>query len=263
MVKSDQEEAIKAVVTDVGRLRASGGGGKYVMEHSPVKASAGNGVIEKGIQSIEGQVRVLLDALETRWGVKIPVYHPVICYLIEYAAFLLNRFEVGNDGKTNYERCKGKRAKTLGIEFGEAIFWRRKLVGGALGKLSVTWEDGVYLGVKGKTGEIVVADGKGVWKARSVQRKPMSERWCCKTADLVKFVPWRTSADDPDEDGEIPSAVKLGEELAMGEAERERGDARFRSETSVHYQGRSRRTRLHCRMPRLPCHTSWNVSSGT
>ena len=150
VMKSDQEEAIKAVVTDVGRLRASGGGGKYVMEHSPVKASASNGVIERGIQSIEGQVRVLLDALETRWGVKIPVYHPVICYLIDYASFLLNRFEVGHDGKKNYERCKGKRAKTLGIEFGEATFWRRKLVGGALGKLSVTWADGVYLGVKGQ-----------------------------------------------------------------------------------------------------------------
>ena len=45
IVKSDQEEAIKVVVTDVGRLRAAGGGGKYVMEHSPMKASASNGVI--------------------------------------------------------------------------------------------------------------------------------------------------------------------------------------------------------------------------
>ena len=58
--------------------------------------------------------------------VEIPIEHPIVCYIVEYAAVLLNRFEVGADGKTNYERCKGKRATTLGIEFGEAIMWRRK-----------------------------------------------------------------------------------------------------------------------------------------
>ena len=110
VVKSDEEPSMQTVVQDVGRLRAAGGGGKYVMEHSPVKASASNGCIERGIQSIEGQVRVLLDALEARWGVSIPVDHAIMCYLIEYSAFLLNRFEVGHDGKTNYERRKNKKA---------------------------------------------------------------------------------------------------------------------------------------------------------
>ena len=147
MVKSDQEPTIKEVVNDVGKLRAAGGGGKFVIENSPVGASASNGVIERGIQSITGQARVLLDRLEAKWKSKIPYAHPILCYIVEYAASLLNRFEVGHDGKTSYERCKGKKAKTLGIEFGEAVFWKRKLSGGALGKLTVTWEDGVYLGV--------------------------------------------------------------------------------------------------------------------
>ena len=53
-LKSDQEEAIKSVVAGVGKLRAAGGGGKFIVENSPVGASASNGVIECGIQSIEG-----------------------------------------------------------------------------------------------------------------------------------------------------------------------------------------------------------------
>ena len=53
-VKSDQEESIKRVVRDVGRLRAAVGGGRFVEEMSPVRASASNGVIERGIQSVEG-----------------------------------------------------------------------------------------------------------------------------------------------------------------------------------------------------------------
>jgi hypothetical protein len=200
-VKSDQEEAIKSVVKDVGRLRAAAGGGRFVEEMSPVGASASNGVIERGIQSIEGQVRVLLGALESRWKVKMPVDHPILCYMIEYAAYLLNRFEVGRDGRTSYERCKGKKAKTLGIEFGESVHWKRKPVGGALGKLSVMWEDGVYLGMKGKTGEVIIGNKNGIWKARTVQRKPAGERWAAGGADEVRHAPWRTTDDDPEVDG--------------------------------------------------------------
>ena len=209
VVKSDQEEAIKSVVSEVGKLRAAGGGGKFIVENSPVGSSASNGIIERGIQSIEGQVRVLMDALEDRWKLRIPIDHPIICFLVEYAAFLLNRFEVGRDGMTSYERCKGKKANTLGIEFGEAVHWKRKLQGGALGKMSVTWADGVYLGARGKSGEIVVGDCHGIWKARSVQRKPFDERWSNKSVDMVRHVPWQSSNEDPDADGPLPAVIRL------------------------------------------------------
>ena len=89
---------------------------------------------------------------------------------MEYAAVLINRFEVGADGKTSYERNKGKKATTLGIEIGEAVLWRRKKVGGALGKLTCMWEDGIFLGIMGKSGELIIGDGKGVWKTRSIHR---------------------------------------------------------------------------------------------
>ena len=149
VVKSDQEPAMKSIVEDIGRCRAAAGGRKYIVESSPVGSSASNGVVERAVQSVEQQVRVMKDAIERRWGLKVPIAHPVITWLVEYASLLLNRFEVGRDGKTAYERCKGKPAKTLGIEFGEVILWKRKPSGGALGKLTCMWEDGVYLGIRG------------------------------------------------------------------------------------------------------------------
>ena len=144
VVKSDQEPAITSIVAEVGRVRAAGGGGRYVVENSPVRSSASNGVVERAIQSVAQQTRVFKGALEATRGAKIPSKHYVIPWVVEYAGFLLNRFEVGSDGKTAYERCKGKRAKTSGIEFGEAILWRRRPVGGALAKLTCLWEDGVF-----------------------------------------------------------------------------------------------------------------------
>ena len=35
----------------------------------------------------------------------------------------MNRLEVSVDGKTEYERCKEKKAEVLGLEFGEKVLW--------------------------------------------------------------------------------------------------------------------------------------------
>ena len=88
----------------------------------------------------------------------MPIEHPVWPWLVDYAAFLLTRGEVGKDGKTAYERSRGKEAKLQGFEFGEGVLWKRRWEGGPLGKLSCMWEDGVFLGVKGTTGELMVGN---------------------------------------------------------------------------------------------------------
>ena len=81
----------------------------------------------------------------------------------------------GQRWRTAYERIKGKRAKIQGLEFGEGVLWKRKRAGGPLGKLACMWNDGVFLGMKGGTGEIIVGDERGVWVTRSVRRKPIEE----------------------------------------------------------------------------------------
>ena len=66
------------------------------------------------------------------------------------------------DGRTAYERLRGKEAKLPGFEFGEGVMWKRRREGGPLRKLACMWDDGVFLGVKGSTGEFIVGDGKGI-----------------------------------------------------------------------------------------------------
>ena len=78
LVKTDQEPAIKAIMEEAGRVRAADGGGKYLMEQSPVGSSASNGIVERAIQSVQGQVRVMKDALENKWGAKIGAKHSVV-----------------------------------------------------------------------------------------------------------------------------------------------------------------------------------------
>ena len=80
--------------------------------------------------------------------------------------------------------------------------WKRRPQAGPLGKLSCLWSDGIYLGVKGSTGEYIVGDGAGVWKTRTVWRKIESERWNKDTIKLVGGVPWKVNPQDPNVDGE-------------------------------------------------------------
>ena len=74
--------------------------------------------------------------------------HPVWAWLVEYAAFLWTRFNVSKDGKTAYERLKGKRAKVHGIEFGEAILWKRRQEGGPSANWPVCGKTGYMWGSK-------------------------------------------------------------------------------------------------------------------
>ena len=67
IVRSDQEPAVMSIIEEVGKIRAQRGGGRFVVENSPVGSSQSNGVAEKAIQSVQGQVRVLKLALEKRW----------------------------------------------------------------------------------------------------------------------------------------------------------------------------------------------------
>ena len=134
IVKCDQEAAVTAILDKVREIQvANGVMAPVIPEYSPVGSKQSNGVVERGIQSVEGQVRTMRDALEERIGVTLEIGDTIWPWLVEYAGHLLNRHEVGHDGKTAYERLKGKEATTLGIEFGESVHWKeRKTKGQAL-----------------------------------------------------------------------------------------------------------------------------------
>ena len=80
VAKSDQEPSIKKLVEDVGRSRGEGSG-RWIAEFSPVKSSASNGVVERGIQSAQGQIRVLKDGLESRWKREIAAVECIVPWI--------------------------------------------------------------------------------------------------------------------------------------------------------------------------------------
>ena len=165
-------------------------------ENSPVFSSKSNGIVERAVQSVQGMIRTLRSAVEEKWKVKLPTDHAIWPRMAEYAGYLLSRAEVGKDGRTAYERLKGKKAKLQRHEFGEAVLWKRRPEGGPLGKLTCMWDDGVYLGVKPTTGEMIIGDERGVWRTRTTRKKCGSEKWDPENVKKIAGVPgrrtWRT-----------------------------------------------------------------------
>ena len=64
------------------------------------------------------------------------------------------------------------------------------------------------MGVKTLFGEFIVGDGQGVWKTRTMRRRPLEERWDSGGASMVVGVPWKTSEADENADGEeLPPVI--------------------------------------------------------
>jgi hypothetical protein len=89
--------------------------------------------------------------------------------------------------------------------------------------LTCMWDDGVYLGVKSTTGELVIGTKSGVWRTRTVRRKPVEERWAAKNMLMVGGVPWNTNEADENPDGQAMrgGVIRLDGGAALGEGEKE------------------------------------------
>ena len=151
ILRCDQEPAIVDLMNKVSDLRAS----PTLVEHSPVGDSQANGLAERAVQSVQKQVRTLLLALERNLGMAIGVLHPCFPWLVEHAADVLNKFQLGKDGMSAWQRLKGRPYSGLMLEFGSKILHRvvQKPVGG---EMVARWLPGIWLGKRFGSEEHVV-----------------------------------------------------------------------------------------------------------
>ena len=77
----------------------------------------------------------------------------------------------GDDGKTGYERLKGKKCHHEIVEFGEKVHYKLNTKGkGKDEKLEIKWGEGFFLGKWWRTGEAVIGTSNGVIRAGTIRR---------------------------------------------------------------------------------------------
>ena len=199
ILKSDQERSLRAIHHEVQKLRAAL---MTIPEHSPKGESQSNGVIERGNRTITEQVRVMIIDLEEKLGWKISAKHPIMSWLVEHAAFVVSYIQTGADGKTPYERHKGKKANFSLCAFGEQIHYMPLKGKDRPGKRNPRYLDGIWLGISEINGEVFVGTPEGVQRTRSVLQSP--DRRSKEKAQAVRGLPWKHEPSDESAEGGVP-----------------------------------------------------------
>ena len=117
-------------------------------------------------------MRTLKIATEKNLGVIMDVQSPVFSWMVEYAADVLTKCSVGEDGRTPYERIKQKKYHGEMVEFASMVMVKLqgKLQGGIM---KDRWIPGLWLGKKWSSDEHIVSVASGrVVRARDVRLFP-------------------------------------------------------------------------------------------
>ena len=125
---------------------------------------------------------------------------------------------VGKDGKTAYERKRGRRCNIPTERFGEKI-WYKELHGKSdkKHKMESDWSEGLWLGHSRNSNEILVGTRDGVVRAWAIRKKPYEEQW---DGDLIKNMKGTPAQPNPTKPGiVIPIRITFEEKPEDKEAE--------------------------------------------
>ena len=109
----------------------------------------------------------------------------MIDWIIEHAAFLINKFSIGHDGMTPHERLVGQKWRRPLVEFGEMVLAKLAIKNKKKGKekknkkkLAARSIEAVWVGQVPRTGEHMVIKSNGdAVRCRTIRRVPVDVRW--------------------------------------------------------------------------------------
>ena len=186
ILKSDTERALVALRSRLQEMYPTLG-----TEDATKGESQSNGLIESYVGKIQAQARTMKSALDRHYPGLLHSRHPVLPWMIDYAAALMSRFNRGSDGFTPYERSTGKKWRVQVPEFGEAV-WYQPLKGErASGKLEAKFEEGIFLGIQEGSALKWVGTPTGVQRSWSIKCKAGSDRWDQAMMEVMIGLPWK------------------------------------------------------------------------
>ena len=202
--KSDGEPALMDVVKRVKQIRAA----ETIPRNPPAHDPQSNGVAERAVQEVKGQLRKIKIALDRRIGKKVDPKSAIMQWMVPHASDVINKFLVGADGRTAYYRLRNKNFKQKVVEFGEIV--KAKPLRKATRKRSLRPRvvDAISVGMHPRSNEhrVVLLDGGPAIKVRTIFRVPDSAKWSAAAIEGVAATPRKPNPKD--EDQEEPEHAK-------------------------------------------------------
>ena len=178
ILQIDPEPSLKALVAEV----TSEVGGLSV-RHSPTGWKLAQGAVGTLQSNLYAQIRALKLDLEARHpGFDLSITHRLFSWLVKHAQWLLNRYAQKSDGLTPFEKRWGKPCSGSLCRFAEVVHFRK------VGKLPKAVP--ARLGRDTESNQHFVATPHGVFKTRSLRRRPPSEQIHKALLESLKATPW-------------------------------------------------------------------------
>lgn len=211
-IKTDNEAALNApVVKAIEKAMARSNDKVDVETHviateDPVPyESQRNGAIEVGARIVRGLFRTLKLCLEDRIGAYIPPSHPVVAWLLEYIAFILNIKPKGHGGLTPWRRARGKDFHQKILGFCEVVLHKLPSKGPHSdpdGDMGTRWHPGgLFLGYCRMRNVYIIGTESGITLTRSIMVRPVKNKWSREKIATLK--------DTPGTERRQPEAVAL------------------------------------------------------
>ena len=121
IVKNDGEAALVALQHGIVKKRAEF---ESAVENSRVGDSNSNGKIERAVRNIKNSIRTLRCSIEMATGNKVKITDPVVPWVVRQAGYIQTRCNIGDDGKTAWERITGRKPIMPLVPFGETVMFK-------------------------------------------------------------------------------------------------------------------------------------------
>ena len=110
----------------------------------------------------------------------------VLQWLVKWSAGSLNTYHVGADGRTAWERIRGRKCNQAICEFGEIVLYKELSEKKLKGDLKPRYKDGVWLGLREGTEECYIGTEEGVVRAWAARRLSNDLRWSKIVVDKIQ-----------------------------------------------------------------------------
>ena len=178
-LKSDGEPAMRALVEAVAIARKA----ESAIIQSPKRESKCNGAVEGAVRIWRGQLITMKCNLEAEAGITLAPNAAIVEWMVVWAAEVRNYFRVQDCGRTVYELATGHRFPATVAIFGERVMYYTAPPKHGRNKWHENWREGLFLGVQGRTAELIIGVKGNISRTRSMRRLPRDKRW---SADMIK-----------------------------------------------------------------------------
>ena len=152
-MKADGERSLKALRDSVARYH----GGIIVLEVSARGESQSNGIAEQAAQVVAEFVRVLKEQIEVKTKMKLSPEDTISLWMVRWASILCSKYMVGADGRTPYERRRGRRCRMPVVRFSERVLFKQIREGkNCRDKFESEDREGVWLGHNREANEVLI-----------------------------------------------------------------------------------------------------------